>query len=207
MLDRHDRRQARKRAAAAAKALFSSVPMPDPVTVETVCATVAAHRGRAIRLVPMSTIDIDQPPFSGLWLAWRNTDYVFFDDTLPKLAARNAIRHELGHILLDHRSNGGLSELMLVMMNQVAPAASPSTLRATVQPGLCRTNGIAVVEIDTDPVHELEAELLAAELWTKCGEPAPRQAAPRTGTPDDSVLCRIAGAMDYAPGFPAVRTP
>ncbi|WP_336159879.1 hypothetical protein [Amycolatopsis sp. VC5-11] len=206
MLGRHEQRQARKRATAVAKALFSSVSMPDPVTVETVCATLAAHRGRAIRLIPMSTLDIDQPPFSGVWLAGRETDYVFFDDAWPRLAVRNAILHELGHILLDHRSNGRLTDLMVIMMKQVIPAASPAALRSTVQAGLCRTNGVAAAEIDTDPVHELEAELLAAELGTKWSDPARRPTAARTGAQDDTVLRRVAGAMDYGLGLPADRT-
>ncbi|WP_406639222.1 hypothetical protein [Amycolatopsis sp. WGS_07] len=214
MLDRHGQRQARKRVAAVAETLFSSVSMPVPVTVETVCAALAAHRGRAIRLIPMSTLDLRQPPFSGLWLAGEETDYIFFDNGLPMMAWQNAVRHELGHMLLGHRSSGALSDLMVILMRQVVPKASPSELRSTMQAPLCRMSGVAVLDDDDadplrrgDPRHELEAELLAAELWKQWWrDPAPRPNAAPTSTPDDSVLCRFAGAMDYGPGRPADPT-
>ena len=62
---------------------------------------VEEFRGRAIRLWP---IPIPAPLQFGLWLAGRETDYIFFESNTAGVHQNHIISHEIGHILLGHRT-------------------------------------------------------------------------------------------------------
>jgi hypothetical protein len=62
---------------------------------------VEEFRGRPVRLWPVS---IPAPLQFGLWLAGRDTDYIFSESNTAGVHQNHIIAHEIGHILLGHRT-------------------------------------------------------------------------------------------------------
>jgi hypothetical protein len=100
-------RQLRKRCAA----IVRDLPMPVPFDARTLCETVAARRGRPIRLVPMDGLT----GVCGLWVATAATDLICYEQVTTPPHQEHIILHELGHLLCDHNRDAaalGAHELL-----------------------------------------------------------------------------------------------
>lgn len=62
---------------------------------------VESFRGRAIRLWPVA---IPAPLQFGLWLAGRETDYIFYEARTARVHQEHIIAHEISHMLLGHQT-------------------------------------------------------------------------------------------------------
>jgi hypothetical protein len=98
--------------------------IPHPFCLDTFAATVEAHRGRPLRVLPLPGLD-GSDALSGAWVATDAADYVLIDaDASPW--HRNLIGlHEIGHILCDHGGAPGLRELAADLL----PTLSDATVR------------------------------------------------------------------------------
>lgn len=69
---------------------------------------VAAHRGRALRLLPF---DLGPDAPSGLWVKTAESDYVLYDANASAQQRDAIICHELAHMLLQHDPGENGAEL------------------------------------------------------------------------------------------------
>lgn len=72
-------------------------------SVRAVVERVAAYRGRPIRLEPRPARLLKLGGY-GLWLAGEKYDYIFYDRDTAPIHQHHTILHELGHMLLGHRT-------------------------------------------------------------------------------------------------------
>jgi hypothetical protein len=96
--------------------------IPHPFCLDTFAATVEAHRGRSLRILPLPGLD-GSDALSGAWVATDAADYVLIDaDASPW--HRNLIGlHEIGHILCDHGcENEQEAELVACLILEQADA-------------------------------------------------------------------------------------
>lgn len=154
-------RKTRRQAAAAVTQLLSRVQFDDKTNLAEFMERLARWRQRRITLVPFSTLLQQTPPFTGVYFKTANFDCVIYDDNAAQVTQRHTVYHEIGHILLDHLSDGTLSELQLRMMSSMLPNLDPEYIRATIKPGLCRS---ACADL-TD--HEADQEDAAEEFATQ----------------------------------------
>lgn len=92
--------------------------MPDDGDLEGFLEALSAHRRRPIRLLAKQ---FGGDGVSGLWLATASTDYLVFDEHSNPARRVAVICHEVGHMLLGHRTDAALAALV----NEVAPDLSP----------------------------------------------------------------------------------
>jgi hypothetical protein len=104
-------------------------------------AGLAAFRGRPVSLIPFSTVVPEGPaPFSGLWVKAPTLDCIVYDDTAPQAVQRQAVFHEVAHMVLGHLSTENLDDLQFRLMSALLPDLHPDVVRRTVRAGLCRLN-------------------------------------------------------------------
>jgi len=137
-------------------------PLPTPLTEQTFCDTLAALRGRPIRLwpMPMSRItaaqgDAGEAP-SGLWLADDHADNILFEQNTSISHQRLIIFHEGAHILWDDEPiqaiagqfasgpycNLDLSRMRTVMARQAYTDPQERRAELTARELLLRTNAM-----------------------------------------------------------------
>lgn len=82
-----------------ARRLASRLELPDPWSVEALCAWVAERRGRPITV-------LDRPShgdsITAAVISTRSADYIFCRDDLHGIHRDHAVCHELGHLLSGH---------------------------------------------------------------------------------------------------------
>ncbi len=128
-------------------------PLPTPLTEQTFCDTLAALRGRPIRLWPMPMARIaardnaSEAP-SGLWLADDHVDNILFEQDTSISHRRLIIYHEGAHILWDDEPQ--------VIAGQFAPSPYCNL-------DLSRMRTVMARQAYNDP-YERRAELTAREL-------------------------------------------
>ncbi|MFI9380926.1 hypothetical protein [Kutzneria sp. NPDC052558] len=102
-------------------------------------AGLATFRGRPVSLIPFSTVVPEGPaPFSGLWVKAPTLDCIVYDDTAPQAVQRQAVFHEVAHMVLGHLSSEDLDDLQFRLMSALLPDLAPEVVRRTVRAGLCR---------------------------------------------------------------------
>ncbi|WP_031465844.1 hypothetical protein [Sciscionella sediminilitoris] len=84
------------------KQLLRELEIGAPLDVPLLCARLAAHRGRPIRLMPYP---LPTPGAFGLWIGTAEEDYVLYQRDTTAAHQEHIILHELGHILSDHGSD------------------------------------------------------------------------------------------------------
>jgi hypothetical protein len=125
--------------ARAVRSLLAAVPVG--ADLEEFIARLADFRGRPVCLIPFSTVLADRPaPFSGLWVKAPTLDCLVYDDTAPQAAQRQAVFHEVAHMVLGHLSSEDLDDLQFRLMSALLPDLHPEVVRRTVRAGLCRLN-------------------------------------------------------------------
>jgi hypothetical protein len=90
-----------RRVRRACEAKLRTIELPDPFTVDALCASLSHARGRPIRLVPLP--DRDGAP-CGLWVSTAEVDWVFHQVATSPLHQDHIILHELAHMIFDHRT-------------------------------------------------------------------------------------------------------
>lgn len=146
--------------------VLADIDAPSPFDISKFCDALAHKRGRAIKLVPMSPLLDGEhaPPFSGLWLGGKSTDYLFYDDTTSPFHQQNSLLHEVGHMLLDHQATGEPDDVHVQLFTMLMPNVAPDVVRNSVRAGLCRsTSGLDGFTNS----QERDAESLAALIWER----------------------------------------
>ncbi|MGX4733143.1 hypothetical protein [Kitasatospora griseola] len=135
------------------EALLATLPIPQPFTVQAFADNLAQQRGRPIVFEPMPEGGPPDSP-SGLWVALRSVDVIFYM-TRTSLPHQTLIQlHELGHIAAGHRS-----QIDLELVARAFPAVDREFLReALALPRAGYTNR-----------DEQQAELLALLLADHLG--------------------------------------
>lgn len=88
----------------------ADLEVPAEFKARAFAAAVAQRRGRPIELVPMR---LAPGTLHGLALRLRTIDAVFYAHTLSPTHTRHNLAHELGHLLLGHRSVVPIAEGLL----------------------------------------------------------------------------------------------
>lgn len=114
-----------------------------PLDVVALCEELAVRRGRPIHLLALSSRTSNP---SGLWVAAKKADYIFYEASTGEAHRSHIILHELGHMVFAH---SGVAELDDLTARLLAPNLDPKVVRQL----LCRDG--------YDTVDEQEAELFA----------------------------------------------
>ena len=80
------------------RAIIGSLPIPHPFGVDVFRAALEAQRNRRLVLTAATL----PPGCTGLWVASRNTDYIFYRRDATPVRQLRAISHEIGHMTLGH---------------------------------------------------------------------------------------------------------
>ncbi|ONI82682.1 hypothetical protein ALI22I_37790 [Saccharothrix sp. ALI-22-I] len=147
--------------------------IPRPFDIDELVARVSRRRGRPIELRPVRT-PASGP--SGLWVATREADHIFYESETSALHSEHIILHELGHLLCGHESGVTPDVVLRLLM----PTLDPAVVRGA----LSRTG-----YRDRD---ERQAELFAMLVLERAG-----RLPPASGLPAEAheLLIRVEEAM------------
>lgn len=151
--------------------LARTLPIPVPWDRDTFIAAVAEMRGRPITLIPTDTAALTDSP-CGLWLARKHDDLILHEAGTSEYHIDQIICHEIGHMVLDHRTLPGESTRTTRDQEMAERAAAiravlPDLDPATVSSVLGRTN--------YDNAQERDAEMFASLLMIAAAEAADSQ--------------------------------
>jgi Zn-dependent peptidase ImmA (M78 family) len=122
-----------------------------PLDVTALCEQLAEQRGRPLHLLAL-TSRTSNP--SGLWVAAKKADYIFYDESVGEAHRAHIVLHEIGHMVFEH---AGVAELDDLTARLLAPNLDPKVVRQL----LCRDS--------YDNEHEQEAELFATVVLMRAG--------------------------------------
>jgi hypothetical protein len=83
--------------------VLASIDIPDPFDVQVLCDRIAVQRGRPLYLHSVPGVSGTDAP-CGVWIATENADHIFHEAATSPLHQDHIILHEIGHMLLGHRS-------------------------------------------------------------------------------------------------------
>ncbi|SFW85809.1 hypothetical protein [Amycolatopsis australiensis] len=148
-------------------AVLRELHLPRSFDVPTLCAELAARRGRPIRLLPLPGLS----EVCGLWIATETTDMIGYEQHTSAPHQDHIVLHEIGHMLCDHYPAS------------LTPAEQARLLLPNLDPAMIsRVLGRAGYSSE----EEREAELFASLLGQRAG------VAPR----GDSATDRLRSALD-----------
>ena len=81
--------------------IIRGLELPQPFTAEAVCQNIAGLRGSPVYLKPLPRPTPPDTP-TGMWLATRRGDYIYYDAQTSGLHRLHIILHEVGHMLSGH---------------------------------------------------------------------------------------------------------
>lgn len=90
--------------------LLRDLDIPHPFSLEAFAGTVAARRGRPLRIQPLPGLD-GSGLLSGAWVATDAADYILIDAAASPWHRNLIGTHEIAHILWDHNGAPRLREL------------------------------------------------------------------------------------------------
>jgi Zn-dependent peptidase ImmA (M78 family) len=122
-----------------------------PLDVAALCEELAEQRGRPLHLLAL-TSRTSNP--SGLWVAAKKADYIFYDESVGEAHRAHIVLHEIGHMVFGHAGVAELDDL-------TARLLAPNLDRKVVRQLLCRDS--------YDNEHEQEAELFATLVLMRAG--------------------------------------
>ncbi|MFJ8442816.1 hypothetical protein [Kitasatospora griseola] len=82
--------------------IAASLDIPVPFTVEKLCDSIAARRGRPIHIHAIEHEGSSNDVPCGAWIALENSDHIFVENATSPLHRSHIILHELCHMLLGH---------------------------------------------------------------------------------------------------------
>ncbi|MEV7004666.1 hypothetical protein AB0N62_44895 [Streptomyces sp. NPDC093982] len=83
--------------------MLGAIDIPHPFGIEVFCERIAAQRGRPLHLHSVPGVSGTDAP-CGVWIATENADHIFHEAATSPLHQDHIILHEIGHMLLGHRS-------------------------------------------------------------------------------------------------------
>ncbi|WP_229745867.1 regulator [Rhodococcoides trifolii] len=101
--------------------------IPRPWNRERFVAAVGDYRGRTIRLTAMDSPVLRGSP-CGVWLVFEEYDQIIYDANTSDYHADQTILHEVGHMVLDHHSCGGVNASLAKLFPDVDIAAAKSVM-------------------------------------------------------------------------------
>jgi hypothetical protein len=84
---------------------LDGITIPQPFSLDVLCAQVAVSRQRPLHLRPLPQPTDPGLP-TGLWLNGETADYVFYDGRTSELHKRHIVLHEIGHMLFGYDDKG-----------------------------------------------------------------------------------------------------
>ena len=85
------------------EAVADAVAIPRPFDLDTLCESIAARRGRPLRLVALEGAPNGSMP-CGVLVATETADLIFYEPATSALHKLQIVLHELAHLLLGHGS-------------------------------------------------------------------------------------------------------
>jgi len=135
--------------------------LPAVAGVRDLVPDIERRTGRALRLEPAEVAASETVP-CGMWLATRDTHYVFYDPRTSRSHQDHIIAHEFGHILKQHRGGPTLrTKDATALITHIDPAVVRAVLGRT----------------DYAEHDEREAELIGSYLQAHTGAYRPQPAA------------------------------
>ncbi|NBE56505.1 hypothetical protein [Streptomyces boluensis] len=131
--------------------------LPPVAGVRDLVPEMERRTGRALRLEAAEVAASDTIP-CGMWLATRDTHYVFYDPRTSRSHQDHIIAHEFGHILKEHRGGPSLR------------AKDAGALITHIDPAVVRA---VLGRTDYAEHDEREAELIGSYLQAHTGGHAP----------------------------------
>ncbi|MBA6437047.1 hypothetical protein [Streptomyces sp. GMR22] len=156
--------------------VICGITLPDPFSAEALCAQLAVERQRPLRLLSLPTPTAPGTP-SGMWLATKHGDYIFYDAQTSPLHQEHIIVHEIGHMVCDHRSTTDGQPLY-----RHVDIADPESIRQVLP------------RLRYSDEQEQEAELIASIIL---------EAAGRASEP--TLLSGMLGGLESAMGLSGIR--
>ncbi|WP_412075450.1 hypothetical protein ACLF6K_05890 [Streptomyces xanthophaeus] len=135
--------------------------IPAPYDVTEVCDLIERRRGRQLSVLPMAIPVYEGSP-SGLWVETDDCDYILFQANTTRAHQEHIVAHEIGHMLLDHRS-------LPSDQDEVSQLLMPNLDPALVRTVLARTSYL--------DLEEQQAEVVASLLPMQAGQSRRSQAA------------------------------
>ena len=171
------------------EARLRELPLPDPFDLGTLCVSLSARRGRAIRLHPV------RAPLGpcGLWVASDEADYIFYEEGTSALHQRHIILHELSHLVCGH---GAPTVAHTELLRLLLPDVGEDAVRRVLARG-------AYLEAE----EEQEAELLASLILARATgpvSPAPVDGAVRAS---EAEVARVLARLEASLGAPEAGRP
>jgi hypothetical protein len=151
--------------------LVDRLDLPRPLTVDALCRYLEAQRSRPLHLHALPA-QAASSGACGVWLSTETDDHIFYEQRTARLHQEHIVLHEIGHLLLDHRTVD-LNDI--VAQGALMPDLDPRMVRRL----LGRTNYSAY--------QEREAEMLASVLGARVSRPDPRR--------PDGVLGKLGAAL------------
>ncbi|MEU7282065.1 hypothetical protein AB0A69_25305 [Streptomyces sp. NPDC045431] len=135
--------------------LLGQLALPQPFSIESLCAHLSARRGRPLHLHALP-LQAAAAGACGLWVATDTDDHIFYEQRTPRSHQEHIVLHEIGHMLFDHHAVADVS------------AGAPGGLFDDLSPRLVRR---ILARTNYSTRQEQEAEMLATLIRT--GETTP----------------------------------
>ena len=152
------------------------IRIPQPFNLDTFCAVIATHRGRPLILQPTPGLSADAP--CGLWISVPTADYVCYDPGTSRLHAEHIVLHELGHMLSEHATGGGI-DVSGGALARLVPDLDPKTVSTILG------------RVRYSTAQEQEAEMLASLIRARAAAP------PAGGDHPGGALGRVADVLKF----------
>jgi hypothetical protein len=110
------------------RSLLRELDIRPPLDLAELCARLADHRGKPIRL---AAFPFPVPGPFGVWLATSSADYIFYQQETSRAHQVHITIHEIGHLLADHRSDEQDDDLLRMLCPGPSPDAIGRALRRT----------------------------------------------------------------------------
>ncbi|MFF4835173.1 secondary metabolite protein [Streptomyces sp. NPDC001315] len=127
---RRHARQREERLRAQCLSNLAGVRIPDPFSLDEFCTELSKARGRDLFVQALPELGGTDVP-CGLWIASESSDFIFHAAAVSEHHRQQVIRHELGHLLLEHDSSGGFSDLLAALPQDIDKEAVASAFGRT----------------------------------------------------------------------------
>lgn len=106
--------------------LVGGLTVPQPWRMQSFIDIVAEKRGKPIRLLPRPGLSGSGQP-CGIWIGRTTDDIIVYDDTTSGYHVEHIVLHELGHLLLEHRS-GADRDVDSLSIHELLPDIDPASV-------------------------------------------------------------------------------
>jgi hypothetical protein len=155
-----------------AERALQDVRIPQPFDIASFCEALAVKRDRKMILRELPDDNGLNAP-CGLWIAYADEDHIWHVRATSQRHRTQVILHEVGHMLLNHSGDSGMSALMAALPAGIAPSRVRAVFGRT--------------DYSTDQEHDAE---LTASILGELVETLPAEAGSVHG-----VLARVDATM------------